>query len=159
MFFMTAPARLWAVDLHVHTPGSEDARDEDYGTADEVVSAALAASIDAIAITDHNTTAWCDVMQAAAADTDLIVLPGVEISTAEGHILGVWEEGTRSSVIDDTLAVLGIRTSDRGKLDIAASFGIADTAKYVAEAGGVAVAAHIEKPRGLLACISVAAHQ
>jgi hypothetical protein len=39
-------------------------------------------------------------------------LPGVEISTTEGHLLGIWEEGTDSSVIDDVLVVLGIKTSE-----------------------------------------------
>jgi hypothetical protein len=157
--FVTAPARLWAVDLHVHTPGSKDVRDEDYGTAADIVSAAVAAGIDAIAITDHNTAAWCDAVRTAAADTNLIVLPGVEISTTEGHLLGIWEEGTDSSVVDDLLVLLGIKTPDRGKLDIAAKSGLAEAAKYVADAGGVAIAAHIEKPRGLLTSISVAAHQ
>ena len=156
---MTRPARLWAVDFHVHTPGSQDVRDENYGTASEIVSAAISAGIDAIAITDHNTAAWCDAMQIAAADTDLVVLPGVEISTTEGHLLGIWEEGTSSTVIEDVLTVLGIRTRDRGKLDIAANCGIADAAKQVAEAGGVAIAAHVDKPKGLLTGISVAAHQ
>jgi predicted metal-dependent phosphoesterase TrpH len=109
---MTTPARFWAVDFHVHTPGSMDARDEDYGTAGDIVSAAIAASLDAIAITDHNTAAWCDTVTTAAAGKDLIVLPGVEISTTEGHLLGIWEEGTDSSVIDDVLVVLGIKTSE-----------------------------------------------
>jgi predicted metal-dependent phosphoesterase TrpH len=72
---MTTPARFWAVDFHVHTPGSMDARDEDYGTAGDIVSAAIAASLDAIAITDHNTAAWCDTVTTAAAGKDLIVLP------------------------------------------------------------------------------------
>ena len=157
--FVTAPARLWAIDFHVHTPGSRDAHEVDYGTAADIVSAAVAAGIDAIAITDHNTTAWCDQVRTAAANTDLIVLPGVEISTAEGHLLGIWEESTDSSVIDDVLAMLGIKTSDRGRLDIAANSGIADAARRVVEAGGVAIAAHIEKARGLLTSIAVAAHQ
>ena len=156
---MTTPARFWAVDFHVHTPGSKDARDEDYGTADDIVSAAIAANLDAIAITDHNTAAWCDRVANAAASKYLIILPGVEISTTEGHLLAIWEEGTDSSVIDDVLVVLGIKTPDRGKMDIAARFGLGDAAKYVVEAGGVAIAAHIERPRGLLTSICVAAHQ
>ncbi len=156
---MTGPAHWWAVDFHVHTPGSQDARDVDYGTPADIVDAAIAAGINAIAITDHNTAAWCDAVATAAADTDLIVLPGVEISTAEGHLLAIWEQGTASSVIDEVLVVLGIRAPDRGKLDVAAKFGLADSARHVVEAGGVGIAAHVDKPRGLLTSISVAAHQ
>jgi hypothetical protein len=134
-------------------------RDEGYGSAAEIVAAALSAGLDAIAVTDHNTASWCDAVRTAAAGTDLVVLPGVEISTAEGHLLGVWEEGTSSSAIDDVLVVLGIKTPDRGKLDIAATFGIAGAAREIAAGGGVAIAAHIDKARGLLETISVAAHQ
>jgi hypothetical protein len=159
MGLVTAPARLWAVDFHVHTPGSRDVRDEGYGCAADIVAAALAAGLDAIAVTDHNTAAWCDAVRTAAAGTGLVVLPGVEISTAEGHLLAIWEECTSSSVIDDVLVVLGIKTPDRGKLDVAATFGIAGAAREVAAAGGVAIAAHIDKRRGLLETISVAAHQ
>ncbi len=98
-------------------------------------------------------------MQAAASGTGLIVLPGIEISTAEGHILGIWEESTSSSVIDEVLVLLGIKTPDRGKLDVAATFGIAGAAQHIVAAGGVAIAAHVERRRGLLETISVAAHQ
>jgi predicted metal-dependent phosphoesterase TrpH len=119
----------------------------------------LSAGPDAIAVTDHNTASWCDAVRAAAASTRLVVLPGVEISTAEGHLLGIREEGTSSSAIDDVLAVLGIKTPERGKLDVAATFGIAGAAREIAAAGGVAIAAHIDKARGVLETISVAAHQ
>ena len=156
---MTGPAHWWAVDLHVHTPGSQDAHDADYGTPADIVAAAVAAGIDAIAVTDHNTAAWCDAVADAAADANLIVLPGAEISTPEGHLLAVWEEGTASSVINEVLVVLGIRSQDRGKLDIVANEGLAASARHIVEAGGMAIAAHIDKPRGLLTSVSVAAHQ
>jgi hypothetical protein len=156
---VTAPARFWAVDFHVHTPGSRDVRDEGYGDANDIVASARAADLDAIVVTDHNTAAWCDAVGAAAEGTGLVVLPGVEISTSEGHLLGIWEEGTSSSEIDDLLVMLGIKTADRGRLDFVANVGIAGAAREVAAAGGVAIAAHIDKQRGLLETISVAAHQ
>ncbi|TKJ33491.1 AAA family ATPase [Blastococcus sp. CCUG 61487] len=150
-------AKFWTVDFHVHTPGSSDAKSANYGTAADIVAAALAAGLDAIAITDHNTSAWCDQVAAAAAGADLIVLPGVEISTTEGHLLAIFEEGTSSAVINDLLVVLGIKSADHGKLDIAASYGLMDTARHVADAGGIAIPAHIEKPKGLLK-LGVGAH-
>lgn len=147
---MAGWATYWAVDLHVHTPGSADAEPENYGSPADIVAAALGAGLDAIAITDHNTADWCDVVAAAAAGTDLIVLPGVEISTSEGHLLAIWEEGTKSSHINEVLAILGILEADRGKLDIAAGVGIADAAARVVADGGIAVAAHVDRPKGLL---------
>ena len=94
-------ARFWAVDLHVHTPASGDAKAEDFGTAANVVRKAIDAGLDAIAVTDHNTVAWCASMAEAAAATDLVVLPGFELSTPQGHLLGIWEQGTAPSIIED----------------------------------------------------------
>ena len=101
-------ARFWAVDLHTHTPASRDVQEKTYGatTPEEVVQAALDADLDAIAVTDHNTSSWCDKIAAAAAGKKLVVLPGVEISTTEGHLLAIWEEGTPSATINEVLVRL-----------------------------------------------------
>lgn len=147
---MSKGAKFWAVDLHVHTPGSSDAKEEDYGTPEEIVAAAIAAGLDAIAITDHNTFTWCDRIAAAAAESDLIVLPGIEISTTEGHLLAIWEEGTSNDVLRDLLVSLGIKSGDHGKLEVAARVGLASAAQEVAKCGGLAVPAHVDRPRGLL---------
>ncbi len=155
---MSSWARFWPVDLHVHTPGSSDAKAEDFGSADEIVAAALAAGLDAIAITDHNTAAWCDQVALAAKDSALIVLPGVEISTTEGHLLAIWEQGTGSTIIRDLLVRLGISTADHGKLDISAEVGIAKAAKEIASSGGVAIAAHVDSQKKGLLGMAVRAH-
>lgn len=146
----SAGARFWAVDLHTHTPGSSDCREEDFGSAEDFVQAAIAAGLDAVAITDHNRADWCEDIAAAAADTDLVVLPGFELSTSDGHLLGIWEEGTRSSELEDVLIGAGIKRSQFGDLNIVAGKGMAECAALIGAAGGVAVAAHIDKERGIL---------
>lgn len=143
-------AKFWAVDLHVHTPGSSDANESDFGTPDDIVQVALDAGLDAIAITDHNTAAWCDKMASAAESKDLVILPGVELSTSDGHLLGVWEEGTKSSLIEDVLIGLGIQRNQFGNLDIVSAEGMAKCAMAIKKSGGVAIAAHIDKERGIL---------
>ncbi len=143
-------AKFWQVDFHVHTPGSADAKAENYGTPDDLVQAALDAGLDAIVVTDHNTTSWVDRVRAAAALTTLVVLPGVEISTSEGHLLALWEENVPVATINDVLVELGIKSADHGKLEVAANVGFAEAAKAVAGAGGIAIAAHVDKPKGLL---------
>lgn len=143
-------ARFWAIDLHVHTPGSDDAKDADFGDASAIVKAALDAGLNAIAVTDHNTAAWCDRMTEAAKETELVVLPGFELSTSDGHLLGVWEEGTPASQLEDVLIRIGIARSDFGKLDIVGAKGMAECAEEIVKGGGVAIAAHIDKERGLL---------
>ncbi|MBD1916155.1 MULTISPECIES: PHP domain-containing protein [Cyanophyceae] len=76
------------LDLHSHTTFSD-------GTLSpaELVAAAIAAGVKALAITDHDTVAGWDDAIAAAGD-DLEVVPGVELSTVENgrslHILGFY---------------------------------------------------------------------
>lgn len=146
------PASFWAVDLHVHTPASRDVQPDKYGAAtpEQIVQAALAADLNAIAITDHNSAAWCQRVADAAAGLNLIVLPGVEISTAEGHLLAIWEEGTPTEHIEDVLVDLGIPRADQGRLDISTKGGFAEAARKVAASGGLAIAAHADREKGLL---------
>jgi hypothetical protein len=143
-------ARFWTVDLHVHTPGSSDAADADFGSAADIVETALAAGLDAIAVTDHNTAAWCRQMAEAAKGTDLVVLPGFELSTREGHLLGIWEEETAPHVLEDVLIKLDIKRGQLGSTEVVASKGMADCAAEIAASGGVAIAAHIDKEKGVL---------
>jgi hypothetical protein len=153
------PARFWAVDLHVHTPASRDVDERTYGASDarQVVEAAIAAGLHAIAVTDHNTAAWCDAMAEAAKGTPLVVLPGVELSTAEGHLLAIWEQGTSAQFIEDVLVELKVLRANHGDLHKALPTGFAHTAKIVAHRGGLAIAAHADKEKGLLK-IPVADH-
>jgi predicted metal-dependent phosphoesterase TrpH len=78
-----------AVDLHVHTTAS----DGQYSPT-EVVRTACKLGLTAIAITDHDTTDGVEEALAAASETTLKVIPGVEISTdiphSEVHILGYY---------------------------------------------------------------------
>ncbi len=53
------------LDLHVHTPASEDYSGP-HISADEFVTKVLAKGIDGIAITDHNTGDWIDRVKSAA---------------------------------------------------------------------------------------------
>jgi PHP family Zn ribbon phosphoesterase len=57
-----------------------------------IVQEALERGIDIIAITDHNASANVGAVQRAAADTPLIVLPGMEIQTREEvHVLCLFD--------------------------------------------------------------------
>lgn len=69
-------------DLHVHTNASRDGE----SPVSEVIAAAKAAGLDAIAITDHDT---CDgVLEALKLqESELLIIPGVEVSTKQGHLL------------------------------------------------------------------------
>ena len=58
--------------------------------------------------------------------------------------------GTPSGTVDEVLVQLRIRKADQGKVDIAAKVGFVDAARAVAEADGVAIAAHADRSKVLL---------
>ena len=119
-------------------------------TAEDIVDAATATGLDAIAITDHNTTAALDKVRSAARRRDLFVFPGVEISTSAGHVLGIFDLDTAASVIDGVLERLGIAPDGRGDGTRTANGGMDRAFQTIVEAGGIAVAAHVDRwPSGL----------
>jgi predicted metal-dependent phosphoesterase TrpH len=69
------------IDLHVHSAASDGTE-----PPGQVVAAALAAGVDVLALTDHDTTAGWDEALAAAAGTATRVVPGAEVSCASGPV-------------------------------------------------------------------------
>lgn len=83
---MSAGARFVPADLHVH---SHPDSGEDAASADDYVQAALAAGLAVMAMTDHNAVDAAPAFMKAGDGTGLLVLPGVEISTNERHLLAI----------------------------------------------------------------------
>ena len=148
-------AQWLKADLHTHTPASAD-MDEKWSnsTAEHLVAIAIKKGLDIIAITDHNTAAWCDDVRVAASGTSLTVLPGVEITTHQGHILALFDCDVPASRIEDLLVTVGIARENFGRLDVATDLGIVEVADDIAKAGGVAIAAHIDASRGFMRMIN-----
>jgi predicted metal-dependent phosphoesterase TrpH len=88
------------VELHCHTTFSDGTL-----TPAELVAAAIAAGVQALAITDHDTCAGWDAAIAAAGDR-LEIVPGLELSVVHNgrslHILGFYPDRDR---IDAPLAL------------------------------------------------------
>lgn len=81
------PARdaVVSIDCHVHTADSYDST----ATVDAVVTAAADAGLDGLVVTDHDRIGRSRLAAARAADFGLVGLPGVEVSTADGHLLAI----------------------------------------------------------------------
>ena len=99
-------------DLHVHTTYSSDS----VITPKQLVFYAKKRGLTAVAVTDHNTVegAW-----KIAKETDFLIIPGTEISSLHGHIVGLNVK---------TLIPRGLNADE--------------TIDRIHEAGGIAIACH-----------------
>jgi predicted metal-dependent phosphoesterase TrpH len=112
---------LLKIDLHVHTHYSNDS----LITPEELVFYAKKKGLDGVAITDHDRI---DGALKIASETDLLIIPGVEVSSRDGHIIGIFvneivpKELSAEETVDRIHAVGGLAvachptTFFRGKL-------------------------------------------
>jgi len=88
------------LDLHIHSQYSEDG----IGSPNEIIKSLKRKGLQGMAITDHNTVEG-SLQALKVAPKDFIVIPGVEISTADGHMiaLNVKENITRGLSVEETV--------------------------------------------------------
>jgi len=106
-------------DLHIHTIYSWDGTMTPAG----VLKAAVLSGMDVIAITDHDDIRATYEARNLAGRYGVEVIPGIEVTTAEGHLLALYVE----------------------KL-VPAGLPLVETLMHIGEQGGIAVAAHPEAP-------------
>ena len=82
------------LDLHVHTNRSSDA----FTSPEQLAIICRGRGLDGLAITDHNVLS-------VDSSEELIIVPGIEISTRDGHIIGLGLSETipRGLSADETL--------------------------------------------------------
>jgi len=143
-------AKWYKVDLHLHTPQSHDYKDRGISYK-VIVEKALSSGLDMIAITDHNTGFGYEKMREAAKETNLVVLPGVEIVVEGVHILAVFPEKDTASDITYLLHNLKIRDEDMGKKETISSIelSIPKVLEEINRAGGIPIVAHTDSAKGL----------
>jgi hypothetical protein len=93
-----------AIDLHAHSSVSDGTE-----TPTELIGAAVARNLRAIAITDHDSTAgWAEAFDAASG-TGLLVIPGMELSTNYGpasvHMLGYLFDPANPVIVAETAKI------------------------------------------------------
>ncbi|MEI6280158.1 MAG: PHP domain-containing protein, partial [Verrucomicrobiae bacterium] len=74
---------LHRFDLHVHSFFSKDAT----GSPESLIGAARAKGLSGIAITDHDSCEAHEYLKGKPLPAGFLMVPGVEVSTAEGHLL------------------------------------------------------------------------
>ncbi len=107
-----APTAARHIDLHLHSTASD-------GTTppEAVVTAARAAGVMAIALTDHDTVEGIAGARLAAEGAGIELVPGVELSAYEGddevHLLGLHLEQVQ--VMGDSLGVFRFARRERAE--------------------------------------------
>jgi hypothetical protein len=134
-------------DLHVHSFGGSDDVQDTSMTVEGIADAAIQQGISVVAITDHNNDANIAraLQYARNYEGELLLLPGVEITTANGHVLAYFAPDQASAVRDllgriEIVGKLGGRDSHTKK-------SMADVILEVDKLKGVCIAAHIDRPK------------
>lgn len=166
-------ARWWKFDFHTHTPASKDTQSwqQAIDTPDELTPETwllkyMAAEIDCVAITDHNSGAWVDKLKTAYASMQaladagqvpagfrpLTLFPGVEISVQGGvHVLAIFEPSATTGDIDTLLGRVDY-SGTKGDSDGVTHRGLAEVIKAILDSGAIPIPAHADSAKGLLQC-------
>ena len=157
-------ARWWKCDFHTHTPASNDYGKGQSQTAlqerspKEWLLDYMRAGVDCIAITDHNTGAWIDVLRNAMEELiedghsdyrKLYIFSGMEISISGGiHLLAIFDPSKTSSDLDALRGAVEYGGTP-GQSDDVTRKAFVDVINTVTSAGGIAIPAHVDEESGL----------
>jgi hypothetical protein len=169
-------AQWYRIDLHTHTPASADYHQPEISYID-ILQRAEMRGIDIIAFTDHNTVSGYAAMRReieqlqflvarGRATTDeqrtleeyhrllenILVLPGFEVTATFGfHILGIFPPDTPMRKLEHVLLDLRVpyEAIERGLTEVGASSDVLAAYRAIREAGGIAIAAHVNAAHGV----------
>lgn len=145
-------ARWWKCDLHVHT--AESTCVDNTVSANDIIAGAVAAGLDVLAVTDHNSgrghQAIVDAAESAGAQ--LIVLPGVELSVAGAHVLAVFPVGCTSESVTAYLGACGVKGAAIGQEEAHAACSILEAVQKTS-GQAICIAAHADDTKGALKAV------
>jgi len=144
------------LDLHLHTPASADFQKPEGKTDAEIakliIEKAISEGLDAIAITDHNSAEWIELIQFHAKDKEIIVFPGVEITCSAGagvHIIALFDPEKNKENVKALLNRLEFRPEDIGKKNAITNKSPNDVINEIVKCEGLPILAHINSSHGV----------
>jgi ABC-type lipoprotein export system ATPase subunit/histidinol phosphatase-like PHP family hydrolase len=145
---MTIGAKFLRADLHIHSFGefgSYDVTDQT-NTPEAIVDTAIEKGLKIISITDHNEIQNSNTAINYAKDKDILVIPGIEVSTTQGHLLLYFD------TFKDLRDFFGKLTVSEDKKTC--QQGIVQCLDFAELHNGIGVLAHIELTSGFEKTIS-----
>ena len=156
-------ARWWKFDFHNHTPKSND-----FGKGDELHKAIspenwllmyMNAGLDCVAITDHNSGEWIDVLKTALAEMEisqptgyrkLYLFPGAEISASGNiHILALFDPSAGTKEVQALLGAVNFPAGHFGTTDAVSPKSVEVVINEIHNAGAIAIPTHVDEASGL----------
>lgn len=165
------------MDLHIHTPGSNDYQEPNVTYLD-ILRQSVLRGLDIIAFTDHNTVAgfaamkkeierllWLEELGRIEPDEQwrldeyrrllekILVLPGFEFTATFGfHILGIFPPDTSVSYLEHLLLTLKVPADllQEGSSAVGATSDVLAVYRVINEAGGLVIAAHANSNNGVV---------
>ncbi|SFZ94907.1 hypothetical protein SAMN05428642_105166 [Flaviramulus basaltis] len=102
-------AKFYRADLHIHSYGTYASYDvtDTLMTPEKIIDEAIKENISIISITDHNEIGNIQAALNYAVNKNILVIPGVELSTSQGHFLMYFEsyENIRSFIGELNISV------------------------------------------------------
>jgi ABC-type lipoprotein export system ATPase subunit len=137
-------ARFFRADLHIHSvAASHDVKDPG-ATPEAIVATAANEGLKIIAIADHNEIAAVPAALEAAKNAQVFVVPAVELSTPEGHLLCYLPDHETLQRFHAQLTI-----ADRKTPNSRCQNAMLDCLNKLAGLGGFATLAHVDAPGGL----------
>lgn len=155
-------SRWWKFDFHNHTPASLDYRGDKAISPRQWLQGYRDAGIQCIAVTDHNTGEWIDRLRATLAElrqedptwNEFFLFPGMELSCSGGVHLKVILDPEKNSADIEAIRGCAKYQGTPGDSDGVTRLSVADVIAEIHQAGGIACAAHIDQPKGLLTAVT-----
>jgi PHP family Zn ribbon phosphoesterase len=170
-------SRQWRrMDLHLHTPGSDDYLESDVSYLD-ILRQAEIRGLDIIAFTDHNTVAgfaamkeeikqllWLEQLGRIEPEEKrkleeyrrlldkILVLPGFEFTATFGfHVLGIFPSETPVNFLEHLLLTLNVPADKLrvGSSTVGATSDVLRAYQVINQAGGIVIAAHANSSNGV----------
>ena len=135
----TRGARFFRADLHIHSATASHDVSDPVATPEAIVASAQELKLDIIALADHNDISNVDAAIKAGQKAGVLVIPGVELSTPQGHLLCYTPTLQALQTFFHRLDIV-----DGGTADSRCQNQMMDCLTQVANVGGFGIIAHID---------------
>jgi ABC-type lipoprotein export system ATPase subunit/histidinol phosphatase-like PHP family hydrolase len=156
-------SRWWKFDFHTHTPASSDYRGDKEISYTQWLRDYKDLGLQCVVLTDHNSGFWIDLLKSALeqlkqqeqdAWNDFTLFPGMELSCNGGVHLNVILDPQKSTADIEAIRGLVRYQGTPGDSNGVTQLSVEQVIDAIHSAGGIACAAHIDQPKGLLTSVT-----